>query len=266
MSTRDEVEPVAAFPEWPPNTRLGWQCFRSQPAPMPARTSFLSVIVVIVAGLIVTEGDLSAEIVAGPFTNSINTHIYYLLAPTNGAAADEEAMFLGGHLATVRSAEENAWILDTLNPVSGTNNLFIGLTDRASEGTFVWMSGETNTFRNWKSGEPSNSGGNEDYTELIANTGKWNDIRGQYHYGVAEIPLRQTNSLPVVAIHQTDSVTVELSWVSDSNQLYQVLWAISLATNGWSTLGTYLYGTGTTLYRADPIDQPRKFYQVVPIQ
>ena len=44
---------------------------------------------------------------------------------------------------------------------------FIGLTDEATEGTFVWVNGDTSTLAeiNFASGEPNNSG-NEDCVVL----------------------------------------------------------------------------------------------------
>jgi hypothetical protein len=206
------------------------------------------------------------KVVAGPITNSSNGHIYYLLSPTNAAAADLEATFLGGHLATVRNLEENSWIVSTFAPLSKTNNLFIGLSDHASEGSFTWVSGETNAFRNWDSGEPNNANGNEDYTEIMIDTGKWNDVVGTSHYSVAEIPLRQTNNLPVIAIRQTTATTVEIYWPSVTNQLYEVLWSSSIDTSQWNSLGIYLYGNGAMLFRTDTIDQPNRFYRVVAVQ
>jgi hypothetical protein len=206
------------------------------------------------------------RVVAGPITNPNNGHIYYLLSPTNAAAADEEATFLGGHLATVRNIAENSWIVSTFNPLSKTNNLFIGFTDNASEGSFRWMSGETNTFSNWDSGEPNNSNGNEDYTEIMVDTGKWNDVVGTSHYSVAEIPLRQTNNVPTIAIRQTNPTSIEIYWPSVSNQLYEVLWSNSIDTTQWASLGVYLYGDGKVLFRTNTIDQPQQFYHVVAIR
>ena len=165
---------------------------------MNRKLTFLKILVFLF--FLVSVVNSHAAIVAGPFMNAANGNIYYLLAPTNAAAANAEAMSLGGHLATVRSLEENTWIVNTFAPLNRTNNLFIGLSDEQNEEAFTWMSGEKNTFRNWKSGEPNNSGGNEHYVEIIVRTGKWNDVPGHNHYSVAEIPLRLTNSFPAVTM------------------------------------------------------------------
>src|SRR5262249_23259674 len=66
-----------------------------------------------------------------------------------------------------------------------------GLTDAAMEGTFVWVSGEPVTYTNWNPGEPNNSGGNENYTEMLGSNGQWNDQpdggNGFVQFGIAEI-------------------------------------------------------------------------------
>jgi hypothetical protein len=74
-----------------------------------------------------------------------------------------------------------------------TRNAWIGLTDVAMEGTFVWSNGQPNceNYRNWNVDEPNNFAGNasngEDYTQLLMMKpypynsgtndplGKWND-------------------------------------------------------------------------------------------
>ncbi|MFH1467356.1 MAG: MopE-related protein [Pseudomonadota bacterium] len=55
------------------------------------------------------------------------------------------------------------------------NGFFIGLTDAASEGDFVWSDGLGGTWTNWGSGEPNDSGG-EDCAYFVPTTGAWNDI------------------------------------------------------------------------------------------
>jgi len=70
--------------------------------------------------------------------------------------------------------------------------LWIGLNDAATEGSFVWTTGEPVVFTNWKSGEPNNFGGNEDYVtvnwEFSRSTGPkgtWNDtpLNGSLGFG-----------------------------------------------------------------------------------
>ena len=54
---------------------------------------------------------------------------------------------------------------------------WIGFSDTASEGSWVWSSGLSVSYTNWNSGEPS--GGTEDcghiYSDLWSVVGRWND-------------------------------------------------------------------------------------------
>jgi hypothetical protein len=129
----------------------------------------------------------SASIVAGPFVNPANGHSYFLLAPADWNSSQTEAVALGGSLATIRDAAENAWVFNTFRDIAAATgvpnqgNLWLGYNDVATEGSFVWSSGESSAFTNWSSSEPSNGGGLEDWTMMMGVTfsnltaGRWND-------------------------------------------------------------------------------------------
>lgn len=89
-------------------------------------------------------------------------------------AAQSNAVSLGGYLAAIGSAAENAAARSYVNGALAQMSVWIGLTDEAVEGTFVWVNGEPVVFTNWSAGEPNNFG-NEDYTEMVSN-GQWNDL------------------------------------------------------------------------------------------
>jgi hypothetical protein len=105
------------------------------------------------------------------FTNqqNYNGHSYYR---STGSAywstAKSNCAAMGGHLVTVTTSGENAFIYN-LWP-SG----WIGLTDEVTEGTWKWVTGETYSYTSWNSGEPNNAG-NEDYVQFVG-AGKWNDL------------------------------------------------------------------------------------------
>ena len=109
--------------------------------------------------------------------------------------AETFANRLGGHLVTVRSAEEAAFLGAQASGLrfrdyTGTNcgaafapnclNFFvwdsawIGLTDRDREGTFTWISGEPLTFLNWMAGQPA--GGIEPNFVRLRGDGKWEHL------------------------------------------------------------------------------------------
>lgn len=98
---------------------------------------------------------------------------------TSGASWSAGSSVCNSHgyeLLTVNDSSENAWADSTADGYS-TQKWWIGLNDRAREGTFVWASGESVTFTNWHSGEPNNGGGNEDCTQFnrFHPSQTWND-------------------------------------------------------------------------------------------
>ena len=63
----------------------------------------------------------------------------------------------------------------------------IGLTDKATDGTFVWANGETSSYRNWAPGEPNNWPG-ENYVTMYPEFHNWNDSYNDYSYqGIIEL-------------------------------------------------------------------------------
>ena len=82
-------------------------------------------------------------------------------------------------LVEIETEEENRALtkeaLRFLKP-SEANYLWIGLTDRAKEGTWVWNSGREATYTAWRSREPNNHRGNEDCAFYqFRSHGVWND-------------------------------------------------------------------------------------------
>ncbi len=120
---------------------------------------------------------LSACGVAATVTFATNGHSYEALdTRLSWADAQAEAVLRGGHLVTITSAAEQAFVVANFGGV----RRFIGLNDISTEGTFEWVTGETFSYSNWDIGEPNNSnnGGRslgENVAELRVN-GFWNDV------------------------------------------------------------------------------------------
>jgi len=116
---------------------------------------------------------------------------YVAYAAATWAAAEATAVQLGGHLVSIQDAEENEWVRANVANFGGVDRrLWIGFSDVQVEGQFAWTDGASTNYTNWNPGEPNNSGGTEDFTELLGSNGRWNDQdadgNGQ-QIGVAEL-------------------------------------------------------------------------------
>lgn len=117
-----------------------------------------------------------ASIAFGPVLNPANGNEYYLLTRSTWQQAENAAIALGGHLVSISNDQENEWVMNMfVRPFA--IQVWTGFTDQTIEGQFRWISGETATYTNWRSLEPSNSSGNENYT-VMTYTGEWNDVPG----------------------------------------------------------------------------------------
>ena len=102
-------------------------------------------------------------------------HYYeYLAGPAGWHAARDDCVAKGGHLVTISSAEENAFVWGLAPP----GDRWIGLSDEATEGVWQWVTGEPVGFVNWAAGQPDDFNGTEDYAHMWPTTGDgaWNDI------------------------------------------------------------------------------------------
>lgn len=115
---------------------------------------------------------------------SFNGHYYALTRPgLNWNQAEAEAVSYGGHLVAINSQAEQDFLNAKFLPSPTNRNIYwIGMTDQAVEGTWVWSNGAPATYTNWYPNEPNNSG-NEDYAVINwhyatggTNLGAWNDV------------------------------------------------------------------------------------------
>jgi len=123
-------------------------------------------------------------------TDTYGGHTYYLLSPSTWLEAEDAAVGLGGHLVTIEDASENAWLAARF---AVHQNVWIGFSDAAVEGTFTWASGAPFAYQNWAPGEPNDGMYNgcqqpclsEDYGVMYQNYspslfGTWNDLGNDY--------------------------------------------------------------------------------------
>ena len=119
---------------------------------------------------------------ATPIFNSATGHYYDTLGAGGKTWTDSEAaatsIAAGAHLVTINDAIEQAWLVSTFG---SSSKFWIGFNDAASEGNFVWVSGEMPGYINWSTGEPNNNGGAENYAVMNwGNPGQWNDLSNSY--------------------------------------------------------------------------------------
>jgi hypothetical protein len=132
--------------------------------------------------------------------NPANGHLYVLFNASSWEGANARARAMGGALVTIDGPAENEFVRANLADVI-SNDIWIGLSDVGAEGAFAWSDGSSSAFRNFASGEPNNFGGNENYVEMNATTGQWNDVPNiqlaRPNHGVAEIVLPHALGAPV---------------------------------------------------------------------
>jgi gliding motility-associated-like protein len=104
----------------------------------------------------------------------------YFLNPQQmtGSQAQTFAQNLGANLVSIQSQDENDCILSSLGNLGQTGVIWIGFSDEASEGNFVWYDQSSVGYTNWAPGEPNQSG-DEDCVQIYptgASPGTWNDL------------------------------------------------------------------------------------------
>jgi hypothetical protein len=80
----------------------------------------------------------------------------------------------GAHLIYMNSTTENTRASAEAAQWSG-DGWWIGLTDRTTEGQFVWLDGTIPTQTWWWPGEPNDSGGEDCAGTNFGDVGRWND-------------------------------------------------------------------------------------------
>ena len=182
------------------------------------------------------SGDISLRIGIGtaPGTNQYydaNSGHYYQYVSTSAnwtnarTNAENLTLFgLTGYLAEITSTAENNFIARETT----ATNTWIGATDAASEGTWIWDgattlggtknkptgsgsdAGRSASFHSWASGEPNDWGGGEDcaVTNWSGSRGMWNDLpcSGSYGY-LVEFGGRSGETSTSVSTTKTETVT-----------------------------------------------------------
>jgi hypothetical protein len=143
---------------------------------------------VILIATCLTSPAASIYTVGGPTYNPANGHAYYLISEGGWSDAQAYAQSLGGHLATMNDASENAWVYANVNLGNASRNAWLGWNDADGNGTWTWISGEAVTFINWAPGEPNTPTHYYGHFFGPVNPGQWNNTHiGEILYGIVEV-------------------------------------------------------------------------------
>ena len=109
-----------------------------------------------------------------------------------------DAISRGGRLAVLNSEEKFNKAYEYIYSASTPNftTAWIGLSDEANEGNWVWVNGENLSYSNWMNNEPTNLSGDGQFEEHFVEisrqyNGTWNDLSSVATLGgyILEIPI-----------------------------------------------------------------------------
>jgi Lectin C-type domain/FG-GAP-like repeat/IPT/TIG domain/Thrombospondin type 3 repeat len=98
-----------------------------------------------------------------------SSYLFCKTTPATWTDAAAACTALGATLVTVAGADDNAFLVSL-----GAASTWIGYTDTAVAGTFVWASGSSSTYTNWGMGKPDTTSG-DDCVALLAD-GTWSNM------------------------------------------------------------------------------------------
>ena len=104
---------------------------------------------------------------------------YALSSPGSFDAARAQALGLGGDLASVPDQALHDWLVTTFAGMTPEDQAYIGYSDEAVEGAWVWTDGTPSGFEAWDPGQPNNlDESGQDHAVLWFDSGTWNDSTG----------------------------------------------------------------------------------------
>ena len=119
--------------------------------------------------------------------NPINGHLYRLVEnpqrtweEASSIAAALAVQGVAGHLATITSADEQAFIQSAFGSPVGPSQIWLGgLQPTGSAepaGGWQWVTGEPFNYANWRQPSEPNNNGDENHLAMFRNDATWNDV------------------------------------------------------------------------------------------
>lgn len=184
-------------------------------------------------------------------TIEYNNSVYYIY-DTNfpRATAVDFCAKMGGHLAVIDSATKNSYIQKVISQCSSKSYMIDG-SDAAKEGVWKFNTGETISYTNWNGSEPNNANNNENYIEIVAETGKWDDIndKGYITRGfICEVEKNPTTSTTATRTNGAIEVQTTISNLTESATCVKALYSADGTLLGQSATDVDSRTNSTTAY------------------
>ncbi|XP_042285556.1 macrophage mannose receptor 1-like isoform X1 [Thunnus maccoyii] len=180
--------------------KLGYICYKDGALPPPPQTE---------------QGFCSSPWI--PY----NGHCFHLRRdPLSWTNAQRECRKEGGDLVGIRNVEDQSFVISQLGYAS-TDELWIGLNDKKTEGFFEWSDHSTVSFTSWEFGKPTVSTVTDDCVLIRGEQGNWADRGCDEKHGFICMKQSETESTG-------DEVVLDLG-----------------CKVGWKRHGSYCYFVGT---------------------
>jgi hypothetical protein len=163
-------------------------------------------------------GDVAPpDVIAGPYER--NGKGYYLLDNATWEQAQLKGLScLGGDLVTVNDSGENAWLRSNVTEFDSVQrHVWIGYTDRYSEGLYAWTAGDANSYEAWLPGEP-NGAAAQNYAGVFRGSSGWFDAQNDWNvsfapvHGIIEVDLPGVHAGPFSYNGNTYYLLEDANW------------------------------------------------------
>uniref|UniRef100_A0AAQ4P8Z2 Mannose receptor, C type 1b n=1 Tax=Gasterosteus aculeatus aculeatus TaxID=481459 RepID=A0AAQ4P8Z2_GASAC len=148
---------------------------------------------------------------------SYNDHCFHLnRTQQTWSDAQKECHNERGELVSIRNVEDQSFVISQLGYES-TDELWIGLNDRKTEGLFDWSDHSTVSFTSWEFGNPAASSDINDCVLIRGQNGNWADRVCEEKHG--SICMKMSSSKPTGDEAQQDA-GCKTGWIRHGSYCY----------------------------------------------